>query len=256
MKNYLRPRSEWFPYQHLFLLGTLIYALTLPVSGWYWVLSFTMWYFIITFGINFTFHRLLSHKSFQTYKPVEWLGTFLGTIANTGSALAWVMMHRQHHHYTDVKYDPHSPHEYGWRVLFSLYNDDLYIEKPSAALMYTRHMLRDKFHVFMHDYYHAIILGYWLALFLIGGLNLVLFAGTIPAILSVISTNLSNYFNHKSGYVTYDIPDKSRNTPFMLPIALGENWHNNHHHDPSNPFPGEKWWEIDPVKPLVLLFRK
>jgi stearoyl-CoA desaturase (delta-9 desaturase) len=199
---------------------------------------------------------LLSHKSFQTYKPIEWIGTFLGTIANTGSGLAWVMMHRQHHHYTDVKYDPHSPHEYGWRVLFSLYNDDLYIEKPSAALMYTRHMLRDKFHVFMHDYYHGIILGYWLTLYLIGGLNLVIFGGTVPAILSVISTNLSNYFNHKSGYITYDIPDKSRNTPFMLPIALGENWHNNHHHDPSNPFPGEKWWEIDPVKPLVMLFRK
>lgn len=256
MKNYMRPRSKWFPYQHLFLLGTLIYAFTLPVSGWYWALSFTMWYFMITFGINFTFHRLLSHKSFKTYKPVEWLGTFLGTIANTGSALAWVMMHRQHHHYTDVKFDPHSPHQYGWKVLLSLYNDDLYLERPSAALMYTRHMLRDKFHVFMHDYYHAIILGYWLALYMFGGLNLVLFAGTIPAILCVISTNLSNYFNHKSGYITYDVPDQSRNTPLMLPIALGENWHNNHHHDPNNPFPGEKWWEIDPVKPLVMLFRK
>jgi stearoyl-CoA desaturase (delta-9 desaturase) len=256
MKKYLRPRSDWFPFQHLLLLGTFIYALTQNFAIEYWLISLAMWYVMITFGINFTFHRLLSHKSFVTYKPVEMLGTFFGTIANTGSSLAWVMMHRQHHHYTDVKYDPHSPHEYGWKVLFSLYNDDLFIDKPSAALMYARHMLKDKFHVIMHDYYHVVILLYWFTLFIFGGMELVLFAGTIPAFMSVASTNLSNYFNHKSGYRTYDIADQSRNTPFMLPIALGENWHNNHHHSPANAFPGERWWEIDPVKPLILLFRK
>ena len=32
IKQYMRPRSEWFPYQHLILLAGVIYAITLPVA--------------------------------------------------------------------------------------------------------------------------------------------------------------------------------------------------------------------------------
>ena len=113
IKSITRPRSEWFPWQHLVLLLLAIYALTLPVSWGWWIASLVLWFFIISIGINFTFHRLLSHKAFKTYKSVEIVGSLLGILANTGSPLAWVMMHRQHHFHTDVEWDPHSPHEYG-----------------------------------------------------------------------------------------------------------------------------------------------
>ena len=103
-----------------------------------------MWFLIIALGINFTYHRLLSHRSFKTHKIVEYAFSLLGILANTGSPLAWVMMHRQHHHYTDKGYDPHSPHEHGYKILFSFYDDKLFRDKPSAALMYARHMFRDK----------------------------------------------------------------------------------------------------------------
>ena len=121
IKQFTRPRSEWFPYQHLLLLAGVIYAFTLPVAAGWWVAAFAMWFAIIALGINFTYHRLLSHRSFKTYKIVEYAFSLLGILANTGSPLAWVMMHRQHHHYTDKEYDPHSPHEHGWKILFSFY---------------------------------------------------------------------------------------------------------------------------------------
>jgi fatty-acid desaturase len=255
IKSYLRPNSSWFKFQHLALLGFFVYALTLEVPNYYWYISFAMWFTIIALGINFTYHRLLSHKSFKTYKPVEYAFSYLGLLANTGSALAWVMMHRQHHHHTDKKYDPHSPHEHGWKILFSFYDDSYFKEKPSAALMYARHMLRDKVHILMHDYYHALIIATYAIVYFTLGFEALLFGLIVPSFMGVFSTNMSNYFNHKSGYRTYDTKDGSRNTPWMLIFALGENWHNNHHAKPSEPLPGEKWWEIDPVSPFVRLLR-
>ena len=78
IKSITRPRSEWFPWQHLVLLLLAIYALTLPVSWGWWIASLVLWFLIISIGINFTFHRLLSHKAFKTYKSVEVVGSLLG----------------------------------------------------------------------------------------------------------------------------------------------------------------------------------
>jgi stearoyl-CoA desaturase (delta-9 desaturase) len=256
IKKYTRPNSDWFPYQHLFFLASLVYAITLDVAWYWWVSAFVMWFMIISLGINFTYHRLLSHKSFKTYTLVEYFFSFLGMLANTGSPLAWVMMHRQHHRHTDNELDPHSPHNHGLKILFSLYDDTLYKERPSDALMYARHLFKKKFHVFIHDWYHAIIIAYYLALFLIGGINALLFLGFVPAILGTISTNLSNYFNHYNGYRNFPTNDDSRNTWWLIFFAFGENWHNNHHYDPANPtFGGVKWWEIDPTGFFVNLLR-
>ena len=255
IKSITRPRSEWFPWQHLVLLLSAIYALTLPVSWGWWIASLVLWFLIISIGINFTFHRLLSHKAFKTYKSVEVVGSLLGILANTGSPLAWVMMHRQHHFHTDVEWDPHSPHEYGWRVLFSLYDDALYKERPSEALMFARHLLVKKFHIWVHDWYHALLLTYYIILSITLGVNGFLFLGVVPAILSVISTNMSNYFNHWSGYRSFPTNDGSRNTWWLLPLAFGENWHNNHHYEPGNPLPAQRWWEFDPTGLFVKLLR-
>ena len=80
IKKFTRPRSEWFPYQHLILLAGFIYALTLPVSaGWYFAAGL-MWFLIIALGINFTYHRLLSHRSFKTHKIVEYAFSLLGIL--------------------------------------------------------------------------------------------------------------------------------------------------------------------------------
>ena len=44
IKQFTRPRSEWFPYQHLLLLAGVIYAFTLPVAAGWWVAAFAMWF--------------------------------------------------------------------------------------------------------------------------------------------------------------------------------------------------------------------
>src|SRR6478736_4428671 len=55
-------------------------------------------------------YRLLTHRSFQTSKPVEYTFAILGTMAVQGPVISWVADHRKHHAHTDEEGDPHSPH--------------------------------------------------------------------------------------------------------------------------------------------------
>ena len=111
------------------LLGVFVPFIALvalaPVAWHYELLSwqdiviFTVMYLVAGFGITIGYHRLLTHRSFQTFKSVEYAFAIAGELAVEGSPLDWVADHRKHHAHTDVEGDPHSPHvEYrglrGW----------------------------------------------------------------------------------------------------------------------------------------------
>ncbi len=67
-------------------------------------------YLLTAVGITVGFHRLLTHRSFQTSKPVEYAFAVLGSMAVQGPVISWVADHRKHHAHTDEEGDPHSPH--------------------------------------------------------------------------------------------------------------------------------------------------
>ncbi|MEA2167763.1 MAG: hypothetical protein QOF76_1063, partial [Solirubrobacteraceae bacterium] len=67
-------------------------------------------YLVGGFGITIGFHRMLTHRAFQTSKPLEYAFAVAGSYALQGSVLDWVADHRKHHAHTDQEGDPHSPH--------------------------------------------------------------------------------------------------------------------------------------------------
>ena len=67
-------------------------------------------YLLTAVGITVGYHRLLTHRSFQTSKPVEYAFAALGSMAVQGPVISWVADHRKHHAHTDREGDPHSPH--------------------------------------------------------------------------------------------------------------------------------------------------
>src|SRR3954462_1079121 len=78
-------------------------------------------YLITGLGVTVGFHRLLTHRSFQTHPWVERTFAVLGSLSVQGSVLDWVADHRKHHAHTDTDGDPHSPHlgdGSGWRGLW------------------------------------------------------------------------------------------------------------------------------------------
>src|SRR3954470_10272711 len=78
--------------------------------GWHDLVVLALMYVITGLGITVGYHRMLTHRSFQTYKPIEYLWAFLGSMAIQGPVIAWVADHRKHHAHTDEEGDPHSPH--------------------------------------------------------------------------------------------------------------------------------------------------
>ena len=72
-------------------------------------------------GITVGYHRLFTHRSFETYRGVRYAFAVLGEMAVEGDVLAWVSDHRKHHQFSDQEGDPHSPHVgYGDGILGAL----------------------------------------------------------------------------------------------------------------------------------------
>lgn len=91
-------------------------ALLAPFTfSWGNVALFFGTYFITgCLGITLSFHRQLSHKSFQTPSWVEYVLAYCGVLAVQGDPIEWVSSHRYHHLHTDTPLDPHSPYEGFW----------------------------------------------------------------------------------------------------------------------------------------------
>lgn len=230
---------------HLLLLGGVFYSIY--TSEYYLLLMSLITYWVIgVLGINIGYHRLLSHRSFKTYKVLERLFSIIGVITTVGSPLAWVAIHRQHHRVTEREGDPHSPYLLGnLRAWFGFWN------LIRLDLKLVRDLRTDEFQRALHKHYLWIILFYCAVLFAINPLY-VIFVYAIPACLCLHSTSAIIVIAHRHGYKTHDLKhDQSRNSWIANLITLGEGWHNNHHAKPYAWSNWEKWWEWD-VPSLVI----
>src|SRR6476469_7757724 len=81
--------------------------------GWTDLGLFAVFYVLTGYGVTLGFHRLLTHRSFQTHKWVEYALAVTGSMAVQGPVMSWVADHRKHHAHTDQEGDPHSPHGHG-----------------------------------------------------------------------------------------------------------------------------------------------
>src|ERR687886_654443 len=66
-------------------------------------------YVITGYGVTVGFHRMLTHRSFRTSKPVEYLFAAAGSMAVQGPVINWVADHRNHHAHTDEEGHPLRP---------------------------------------------------------------------------------------------------------------------------------------------------
>src|ERR1700731_1794412 len=71
---------------------------------------FAVMYLVSAFGVTVGFHRLLTHRAFDTYRPIRYAFAIMGSYAVEGPVLDWVADHRKHHTFADEEGDPHSPH--------------------------------------------------------------------------------------------------------------------------------------------------
>ena len=85
---------------------------------WHDLLVLAITYTLTGLGITVGYHRLFTHRSFKTTRPVRAVLAVLGSMAVEGPVIEWVSTHRKHHRFSDQPGDPHSPHADqapGWR---------------------------------------------------------------------------------------------------------------------------------------------
>src|SRR4051812_33738855 len=81
--------------------------------GWLDLGTMLVLYVLTGLGVTVGYHRLLTHRAFQSPRPVQYAFAILGSMSVQGSVLHWVADHRKHHAHTDEEGDPHSPHLVG-----------------------------------------------------------------------------------------------------------------------------------------------
>ncbi len=225
-------------------------------------------YLLTAFGITIGYHRLLTHRAFDTPKPMRYGLAILGSMAVQGSVIAWVADHRKHHAFSDEDGDPHSPHvghgsgvagvirglwhaHVGW-LMDGHGRADWYRFAPD--LMDDPGMRR------INRAFPALVgltllipfaAGWLISGSIIGGLTGLLWGGFVRIFFVHHITWSINSVCHFMGTRRFVTPDESRNVFWLSVLSLGESWHHNHHAFPRAAVQGLRWWEID-ISGLVI----
>ena len=215
--------------------------------GW-WALGVFGYFLIFCLGITITFHRLMAHRSYTLWKPLEYLFSFFANLGCTGSSVGWIFVHRAHHKYSDKPGDPHSPIVHG-RIGAMIGQYGQAFDKWQV-----RDIIADPVHRFYHNYHLLILTCVPLLLYFIK-FELFIFLFAVPVFLNAAASRMSNWIDHEPifGVKTNHSPDYAHNVWWWSLLTFGEGWHNNHHAFPWNYKFGLKWYEIDMGKYIIQL---
>ena len=216
-------------------------------------------------GISIGFHRLFTHRAYETYRPIRYGLAVLGSMAVQGPVIRWVS-DRKHHNFADREGDPHSPHagfDPGVRGkvagLWHAHVGRLFRNVGRAErTKYAKDLLADRGMVFVSRWF-----GLWVALslalpfaagWLWGGtpgaaLQALFWGGLIRIFLLHHITWSVNSVCHFVGSRRFRVKDESRNVWWLSWISLGESWHHNHHAFPSSGVPRPQALGARPRRP-------
>jgi stearoyl-CoA desaturase (delta-9 desaturase) len=232
--------------------------------GWHDLALFAVFYLLTGFGVTVGFHRMLTHRAFQTSKPVEYLFAILGSMSVQGPVVAWVADHRKHHAHSDEDGDPHSPHVgegSGLKGLIHAHVGWLLIDQGTARKRkYAADLLDDPGMRRISRAFPLIVvaglalpalIGYLITGRVTGALTGLLWGGLVRIFFIHHVTWSINSVCHFFGRRRFDVEDHSTNVFWLALPSLGEAWHHNHHAFPRSAAHGLRWWELDPSAAVI-----
>jgi stearoyl-CoA desaturase (Delta-9 desaturase) len=244
-------------------LGLVAWQLWSRALHWGDLVVFVLAYLPAGLGVTVGFHRLFTHRSFETTRPIRALLAILGSTAIEGPVISWVADHRKHHAFSDREGDPHSPHVGhggGWggtlRGLFHAHVGWLFIHtQRGAKSRFAPDLLKDPVVRFVDRTFLlwavvglAIPFGLGVAIggTIFAGLTGLLWGGAVRILVLHHVTYSINSLCHVFGRQRFDTGDESRNLAWLALPSMGEAWHNNHHAFPTSAAHGLGRWQLDP----------
>ena len=207
------------------------------------------------------YHRLWSHTSYSAILPVQITLALLGGGAIQGSIRWWSRNHRAHHRYTDTLKDPYSVQKgilyshMGWMIFTQ---DPRKIGRVDVAdlnndpVVNWQHRHFVKIALFMAFLFPCLVAGigwgdYW------GGL---IYAGIIRLFVVQQATFCVNSLAHWLGDQPFDDRNSPRDHVITALVTLGEGYHNFHHEFPSDYRNAIIWYQYDPTKWSIWVWKK
>lgn len=227
-------------------------------------------YVLTICGITVGFHRLFSHRAFQTHAIVRGFLAIAGSMAAQGTVSSWVSHHRQHHLYSDAPGDTHSPHLHGeglWGWLQGFWHAHIgwILVADWQEFPYINDLKRDRVIQTIDRLYPVWLILSFAIPAAIGGaisgswdgaLRGVLWGGVFRLMLAFQVTFSINSLCHLWGRRRFATEDLSRNNALFGWLNLGEGWHNNHHAFPFSAKLGLMWWQVDIGWWFIALFQR
>ena len=226
---------------------------------------FLIAYLINAITISVFYHRALAHQA-VTLRP--WLRRMVGRygVWITGlDPLGWVCMHRNHHDYSDMPKDPHSPVHFG--AMGVLLGQLRSYERTLRGLSCGRHEYRSKVEdieftvswinrngLWMMPYVAHLLLA--IAIALPTGMWALATCYYIGIMSHPIEGWIVNSLGHSVGSRNFDTPDNSRNNHLAAWLIFGEGFQNNHHSYPASARFSYRPFEFDFGYTVCLLLEK
>ena len=243
-------------------LGIAAWQVWNELLHWHDLVVFAIVYCATAMGVTVGFHRLLTHRAFETGRRTRGVLAALGSAAIEGPVISWVADHRKHHTFADEEGDPHSPHVgHGGGVrgmlrgLFHAHMGWLFIHTQRGSKeRYAADLLKDPVvrwadRTFLLWVTVGLLIPFFLG-FLLGGtftagLTGLLWGGLVRMFVVHHVTYSINSLCHVFGRRPYDTGDQSRNLAWLAPFTFGESWHNNHHAFPTSAVHGLRRHQLD-----------
>ncbi|KAK0619846.1 delta-9 acyl-CoA desaturase [Immersiella caudata] len=256
-------------YQHVNWLNTT-FIIFIPLAGLvssFWVpLQFKTaifsiaYYFFAGLGITAGYHRLWAHTSYKATLPLRIFLAAGGSAAVEGSARWWSSGHRSHHRYTDTDKDPYSVRKgllyshIGWMVMKQnprrIGRTDItdLNEDPVVVWQHKNYL---KSVITMALIVPTLVCGFGWGDFL-GGF---VYAGILRICFVQQATFCVNSLAHWLGDQPFDDRNSPRDHVITALVTLGEGYHNFHHEFPSDFRNAIEWWQYDPTKWCITLWK-
>ncbi|MEZ6241928.1 MAG: acyl-CoA desaturase [Phycisphaerales bacterium] len=242
-------------------VGAAIYMLWPFGFGWTSLGLLIGMYIVTGLGVTIGYHRLFTHKSFETGPVMKTIIGIAGSMAVEGPIIGWVADHRRHHQHSDHEGDPHSPHVHdggAWNILKGAIHAHmgwlLARGAKTDVARYAPDLERDAIVVWLSKTFPIwvlvslaipTILGGIITMTWTGALLGLAWGGLVRIFLVHHITWSINSVCHIWGTRAFECGDESRNNVVCGVLGFGEGWHNNHHAFPTSARHGLRWWQID-----------
>ncbi|KAJ5991882.1 hypothetical protein N7451_007606 [Penicillium sp. IBT 35674x] len=220
-----------------------------------------LYYFWTALGITAGYHRLWAHRSYEASLPLRVFLACVGSGAVQGSIRWWSSKHRAHHRWTDTTKDPYSVRKGVW---YSHFMWMVMKQNPKdRGRTDISDLNQDPIVVWQHKHYGMFILAFGVLFpMTVAGLGWgdwmggLVYAGILRFLFVQQATFCVNSLAHWLGEQPFDDRNSPRDHVFTALVTLGEGYHNFHHEFPSDYRNAIEWWQYDPTKWSIWMWKR